>query len=345
MIKDSQGMDCYIYAPDSIDPNKTYQLIVGVHGVGGSGKTEGRIKGWVSRGDVIVMGPSFISKSNGTQTSYQSGDGIHAKKLIELFETMKKTYKLRDQMFLHGFSGGSQFAHRFTMLNPKLVCGCSCHSGGSWATDNYGKINSAAKNIPFAISCGEKDTGKSFGSAPYTRLDWYKRFKDEIDKKKFCYIGGTWPNVGHSMSAGAWDLTRQCFQIATGLPGQSATEPVTISSEWKNLESKQKATPLASTAKQTPNTPSINIAELDKIFLAAFKKADSEKVPDKLLIGFMKKYPPALWKEKPGSTKLMEQCKTAANNLYTTTKENGMWTESAKQQFAKFTDGLDLKTD
>jgi len=41
--------------------------------------------------------------------------------------------------------------------------------------------------------------------------------------------------------------------------------------------------------------------------LAAFPKADAEKVPDELLVGFMKKYPPALWKDKPGSARLLEQ--------------------------------------
>jgi hypothetical protein len=31
VIKDSTGMDCWVYAPDQIDPNTTYWLVVGVH--------------------------------------------------------------------------------------------------------------------------------------------------------------------------------------------------------------------------------------------------------------------------------------------------------------------------
>jgi poly(3-hydroxybutyrate) depolymerase len=344
VIKDKQGMDCHVYTPDPIDPAKTYQLVVGVHGAGGKGNGAAGMKGWADRGDVIVIGPSFETKG---ERPYQNGDGVHAEKLIDLFETLKKTYKLHDQMFLYGFSGGSQFTHRFTMLNSKWVCGVSAHSGGSWATDGYGEIKAEAKKIPFAISCGEKDTQLSFGGAPYNRLEWYGRFRDEIDKKDFCYIGGTWPDVGHSASAGVWDFTKQCFQLATGLPGESATQEVEISPNWKNLDKIKKAAAASTTttAKPTSVKPAVNEAELDKMALAAFAKADTEKVSDELLVGFMKKYPPALWKNKPGSAKLLEQCKAAAIAWQSAAKEKNMWNDSLKQQFSEFTAGLDLKAE
>ena len=50
-------------------------------------------------------------------------------------------------MFLHGFSAGSQFVHRFAMNHSKRVCGVSAHSGGTWATDDYGKISAEWKNL------------------------------------------------------------------------------------------------------------------------------------------------------------------------------------------------------
>lgn len=340
VIKDKQGMDCYVYTPDPIDPAKTYQLMVGVHGAKGNGKNAAALKNWAERGDVIVIGPSFD-----TNGGFQAGDGVHAEKLIALFETLKKSYKLRDQMFLHGFSAGCQFSHRFAMLNPKWVCGVSAHSGGSWATDGYGEISVSAKKIPFAISCGEKDTQFSVAGYPYNRLDWYKRFRDEIDKKGFCYIGGTWPDVGHSMSGGAWDLTKQCFQLATGLPGASATEQVVISDQWKNLENLPKKPSLANSSTKPAAAPKVSQAEVDKMAPAAFKRADTEKIPDESLIGFMKKYPPALWKDKAGSAKLLEQCKAAAIAWQAAAKEKNMWNDSLKQQFSEFTAGLDLKAE
>ena len=78
--------------------------------------------------------------------------------------------------------------------------------------------------------------------------------------------------------------------------------------------------------------------------LVAFKRADAEHIPDDAIIGFMNKYPPILWKEKPGSAKLLEQCERAANAWYAAAKTNGKWTEPAKKEFAHFTEGLKIKT-
>ena len=116
MIKDSQGMDCFVYTPDPVDAAKTYQLVVGVHGARGKGNGAAGMADWAKRGDVIVIGPSFDTKN---ENPFQNGDGIHADKLIALFEGLGKHYKLRDKMFLHGFSAGSQFVHRFAMNHPK----------------------------------------------------------------------------------------------------------------------------------------------------------------------------------------------------------------------------------
>jgi poly(3-hydroxybutyrate) depolymerase len=338
VIKDAESMDCFVYTPDPIAPEKTYQLVVGVHGANGKGNGAAGMKDWAKRGDVIVIGPSF--QSNG-ERPYQNGDGVHAKKLIGLFETLKKEHKLKDKIFLHGFSGGSQFVHRFTMLHPNLVCGVSAHSGGSWATDGFGEFSTSAKDIPFAISCGEKDTGKSFPQAPFTRLEWYGRFRDEIDKKRFAHIAASWPEVGHSISPGAWDFAKQCFQLATGLPGESATQEVTISDTWKNIGHLKKSAP-ATTA---PRTSAINEAELDKMARAAFAKADSEDIPDDKLLTFMSKYPPILWKEKPGSAKLLRQCERAASASYQTAKAKGLWKGAAKEEFKRYTQGIELVTE
>ena len=332
IIKDSQGMDCHVYTPDPVNPETTYQLVVGVHGAGGKGNGAAGMKGWAQRGDVIVIGPSFETKGD---RPYQNGDGIHAEKLIALFDGLKKQHKLRDKMFLHGFSGGSQFVHRFAMNHPKVVCGVSAHSGGSWATDNYGNISNSAKKIPFAISCGEADVAKSFPQAPFTRMEWFGRFRDEIDKKGFCHIAATWPDVGHRISPGAWDFAKQCFQLATGLPGESATEEVEISGEWNNLDEIPKIAPPAKP--KPPVVPTIPEATAR----AAFAKADAETIPDKNLVIFMRKYPPAIWKDKPGAGKLLGQCEGAAKR-WLDAAGGEIMSASAKQDFEKFSGGLDI---
>ena len=47
--KDAQGRDYWLYTPDNIDPNKTYTLVVGVHGYRGKGKGAGGYAGWVDK--------------------------------------------------------------------------------------------------------------------------------------------------------------------------------------------------------------------------------------------------------------------------------------------------------
>ncbi len=337
IIKDEQGMDCYVYTPDDLDPSKTYQLIVGVHGAGGKGNGAAGMKGWADRGDVIVIGPSFQTKGD---RPYQNGDGPHAAKLIKLIDGLKKDYKLEEKIFMHGFSGGSQFAHRFVMLHPDLVCGVSSHSGGSWATDTYGTINKKAKKIPFAISCGEKDTGKAWGDAPFNRLEWFKRFKEEIDKDGFCYAGTTWPDVAHRQSPGMWDLVRECFQLSTGLPGKSATEKVEISDLWKNLDG---AEVIKAEDVRPSGVPYVAPAELDKMTKAAFAKANREEIPNDKLVSFMERYPPVLWKEKPGNDKLLGQCKRAAMDWRERATKAGKFSGAVQSRFEKFSNGLDLE--
>lgn len=338
VIKDSQGMDCHVYLPATIDPAVTYQLVVGVHGAGGKGNGAAGLSNWAERGDVIVIGPSFQTKG---ERPYQNGDGPHADKLLKLFKQLSSEYKLRDKMFLHGFSGGSQFTHRFTMYHPEVVCGVSAHSGGSWATDGLGIINNKAKSIPFAISCGEKDTKMSFGGAKYNRLDWYKVFRDEIDKKKFCYIGGIWPDVGHRMSPQATDLMNQCFQLATGLPGASATEKVAISDEWKNLDQLKGYEAPKKTDGPTAK-PFVDPVRLANITKAAFAKAAKEKVPDDKLVTFMIKYPPILWKDEPDAKPLLDQCLQAAMNWRDSAKKANRFNTSNQRKFDQFTKGLTI---
>ncbi len=342
VIKDSEGMACHVYLPDDFDAGKTYQLVVGVHGYRGNGKRAGGLARWAQRGDVIVIGPSFRSKGD---RPYQNGDGVHSKKLITLFNELKKTYKLREKMFIHGYSGGSQFAHRFAMFHPKYVCGVSAHSGGSWATNGYGKINRKAKKIPFAISCGEKDTSRSFKGAILGRLDWFKRFRNEMVKGKFCHIGIVIPGAGHRPSGQVDNLMRQCFQLATGLPGGGVDKRVEISAEWKNLGDLAKEARKGnsgSVKKDLKGGRAVVPAQLDKVARKAFKIADEGVVPDAKLITFMKKYPPVLWKDKDGAKNLLMQCEEAAKRWRAMAIKKKRFRGAVLKQFENFSKGLIL---
>lgn len=212
--KDGMGRDYWLYTPDEIDPDKTYTLVVGVHGANGIGKGAAGYAGWVNQHDVIVLGPSYRNDDG----AFQYMQGNTDQQTIDLFKMLRKDYKLHDKLFIVGFSGGSQYAHRFAMEYPELVAGCAAHSGGTWATGDYPDRtvpNPKAKGVLFVISCGEKDTGKSFNEAPMGRLEWAKRYAGMLEEGGFIFDAKWWPNVGHQQGPGARQQTLDCFIAST----------------------------------------------------------------------------------------------------------------------------------
>ncbi len=210
--KDEAGRDYFVYTPNTIDPDKTYTLVVGVHGYRGKGNGAGGYAGWVNQHDVIVLGPTY--DSDGYQYLQKGSD----QQTIDLIKQLHKAYTLHDKIFIAGFSGGSQYAHRFAMKYPDLVAGCAAHSGGTWATGDYAERavpNPKARGVLFVISCGENDTKKSFGEAPFGRLEWAKKYETMLDKGGFIYDAQYWPGVGHSQSSGAKQQTLDCFIAST----------------------------------------------------------------------------------------------------------------------------------
>lgn len=219
--KDAAGRDYWVYAPDTIDPDKTYMLVLGVHGYRGKGKGAGGYAGWANKHDIIVLGPTF--DSDGYQYLQKGSD----QQTLGLVKMLHKEFKLNDKIFVAGFSGGAQYAHRFAMKYPNLVAGCASHSAGTWATGDYAdrsKPNPKARGVLFVVSCGEKDTKKSFGEAPMGRLAWAKKYEDMLRKGGFVYDAQWWPSVGHQQSKGAKQMTMDCFVASTQLMPAFAQE-------------------------------------------------------------------------------------------------------------------------
>ncbi|MFK7790152.1 MAG: hypothetical protein AB8C95_11760, partial [Phycisphaeraceae bacterium] len=104
------------------------------------------------------------------------------------------------------------------MKYPDLVAGCAAHSGGTWATGDYAeraKPNPKARGVLFVMSCGESDTKKSFGDAPFGRLEWAKRYEKMLEQGGFIYDAQYWPDVGHNQSKGARQQSVDCFIAST----------------------------------------------------------------------------------------------------------------------------------
>lgn len=219
--KDAQGRDFWVYTPDEIDPDKTYTLVVGVHGFRGNGKGAAGYAKWVNQYDVIVLGASY--NNDGYQYLQHGSD----EQTVALVKQLRQDYKLHEKIFIAGFSGGAQYAHRFAMKYPDLVAGCAAHSGGTWATGDYAERavpNPKARGVVFVISCGEKDTGKSFGEAPMGRLEWAKKYAGMLEEGGFVYDAKWVPDVAHRQSPTARQMTQDCFVASTRLLPELAEE-------------------------------------------------------------------------------------------------------------------------
>jgi predicted esterase len=199
-----QGRQYYLYTPDQLQPGTTNWLVVGVHGAGGNGKGAAGLASWITKkNNVIVVGPSF---PNGYQVLQLGTDT----QLTQIFNALQKEFPLHPKMFMYGFSGGAQFAHRFTLRHANLVIGCSAHSGGTW-NDSLG----GAAAIPIAMSCGEADTAKSTSTCPIGRYPWAVQFAKKLSSANYFFKARFWPGVGHSGSPGSSAMTEDCFRLAT----------------------------------------------------------------------------------------------------------------------------------
>lgn len=220
------GMTNYLYTPTATaDPNKTYWLVIGVHGLGGNGRTAQGISDWAERyPDVVVLGPSFaqrrlVKSDDGAASNvayagketYALVGPIHEAKIKELIEKTGKDWKLKPKYFLFGFSAGAQFVHRYAFRYPEKVAGVSAHSAGAWAEETgEDAINLAAKSIPFAVSCGESDKGSSRSGGP-PRIEGIKKFAETLKKLGFAVELRTWPNVEHTLTPDARAFGRELF--------------------------------------------------------------------------------------------------------------------------------------
>ena len=214
---DSMGRDYYLFTPDKMDPRVTYWLVAEVHGYGGQGSPASPVRAWADRGDCIAVAPSF--PNNGYQMLGLNSD----QQLIQIFQKLRKDFKLHDKLFVYGHSGGAQYAHRFALKYPQWAAGCCATSAGTWSTGaSYGTLNDSASTVPIAISCGESDSGRAFATAPMTRIEWARKFEQALANAGFFYKASYWPNTGHEGNGeGNAQLANEAFSLGTtGLVGK-----------------------------------------------------------------------------------------------------------------------------
>lgn len=328
----------YYVVPDNLpDDGGKVWVVVDVHGAGGlrndnPGPGLARL---LEPEPVIVLVPSF---TNG----YQAGDGQWADQLVENFSTIRGNHAVHDRMFIHGHSGGAQFAHRFAFTRPELVAGVSAHSAGSWAcSGGYGRINPRARNIPFALSCGENDQALSVPDAPHNRIEWYRLFAAEMERQGFVFRGETWPGVGHNVPARLYgEALKECFLLATRgekpasdlWTGDVDALAASIRSDLGLLPGPVAAVrPLSSRA--------------ESVLLAANEAVTDGRVPDTTAtLRFLTEHPAPGWAADERFSALKEHCRSVALAYLDERQQAGQpLTGQALERFRRVTEGLGIE--
>jgi len=203
-LKDAAGGEYYLYHPKKLEKNRPYWLVIAVHGLGGTGKYAAGYLQFATLGNCIVVAPTFKTGS------YMFCTKADAKRTIDLINALKKEFLLHDKCFVTGFSGGSQFAHRFALKHPEQVMGCSPYAGGSWSTGNMMPSdadilpNDKIRSIPFGVSCGLAD-GRWRGT---------QHFVGAMLKQKNCVKEMYWPGMGHTLDQRVFDLSKETFFLS-----------------------------------------------------------------------------------------------------------------------------------
>ncbi|MEM8781638.1 MAG: hypothetical protein AAGE65_02185 [Planctomycetota bacterium] len=182
------------------DPTRPVRVMVSVHGTGGSGAEQLRqLRPSAEEklsGNWLLVCPSF-------ETPYQFLLPDADRVLLDALADLRESHpRLRERLVLHGFSGGAQFAHRFTLKHPKKVVACVAFAAGCW-TDPDGTAHGmqidedwfsregwndptilamaktgttdpdALRKVQWLIGCGQKDHPSRWRSAVefHARMD------------------------------------------------------------------------------------------------------------------------------------------------------------------------------
>lgn len=231
-LKDGMGRDYWVYLPKRVEAAKTYWLVVGVHGMGGTGQGAGGFANFATkRDDCIVLGPTF--PSDGYQFLQKDSD----RQLLDLMATLAQRHRLHPKVFVTGFSGGAQFAHRFAHAYPDKVVGYAAHSAGSWSTgQGWGDINPATRTVPAIITCGMTDTGKMAAQAPFGRLEWAQAYVQQLESRGHAHFAVWIPKTGHQLSPEAIKLTEVGLEVAIGSSRATGADAVKLRDSLKKAQ-------------------------------------------------------------------------------------------------------------
>jgi len=177
--------------PNDYDPKKTYPLIVGLHGYGGT------MAGLTSAFDGLRDQPVLLAFLQGEyrregggwswyvmtedRTVWEKVDELAVARVVEAIQEIKSVYSV-GKISVFGFSQGASMAYLVGLLHPALISGIAAVSGSLPEIDMQGSILHAAniaeaKNVRIFV-------GRGFADKAVPREE-YSRQVDFLSKAGF----------------------------------------------------------------------------------------------------------------------------------------------------------------
>lgn len=143
----TEPSEYYLYVPKNYTDAKTWPVVIGIHGTGGSGLNCWNLwQQYADKEGFILLCPT-LSDANGGW--YQSAG---EEKLTNVLYRATFDYNVESQYFLVGFSAGAQFVQGYAFNYPEKVKAVAVLSAG-----NYYPPSPAAGGIPFLVLIGSRD--------------------------------------------------------------------------------------------------------------------------------------------------------------------------------------------
>lgn len=190
----TQPVEYYLYVPKAYTADKEWPLFVGIHGAGGNGLDCWNL--WQAHAEkegFILLCPTIPGDANGFRMD------VGENTVWSAIGEVKKDYRIKQRMFLSGFSAGAFFIQGFTSHYPQYVSGLSILSSGMYLDPRL-----FAELVPMLVVIGGSDHSTAVATSELFVND-LKYFGFDVQYKVM-------PGVGHAVTREGITLTIDVFR-------------------------------------------------------------------------------------------------------------------------------------
>jgi predicted esterase len=190
----TQPVEYYLYVPEAYTPEKEWPLFVGIHGAGGTGLDCWNLwQRYAESEGFILLCPSIRGDASGFSI------GVGDNTVWSAIGEVKKEYRVKQRMFLSGFSAGAFYIQAFTYQYPQYVSGLSILSAGL-----YMAPSAFIEVVPMVVVIGASDHPDSVANS--------EMFVNELKSYGFDVQYEVLPGTGHRVTNTGIDLTIELFR-------------------------------------------------------------------------------------------------------------------------------------